>query len=265
MAELEKSVRDVLWKEWQRRDIRQEIPIGGNPVVWMRRSYAKTRFAPELVIDIENKFDSPEIIDATISQLNRLLTKGPKASPRLVQQVLKRLEQGKTKFDAEALIADTYKYSVSAAIRNLQRPKPKPRPKKKPQPTVLPDRLVLLRSEAALAAIAIQRPRELAFCIVRDYSRGGVPRAKCAPFGQLEIGSATVAEVLSKIDAKMDAFSAANQGTRRKDPRLTGIGDTALSRILSDCDEPVDANSIPALAKRYRKRCEDALGTGDEP
>jgi len=268
MTELEKGVRDVVWKEWQHRGAREEIPIGRKTVVWMKRSYAKTKYAPELVIDIENKFDSnKEILNATIVQLNRLLTRGPKAPPRLVQQVLKRLERGEKSFDASTLIADTFKYAVREAIRNLQRrkPKPKTRPNTKPRPTVLPDRLVLLRSEAALAKAASERPRELAFCVVRDYSRGGVPRAKCAPFGQLEIGSATVVEVLSKIDAKMDAFSAANQGTRCKDPRLTGIGDKELSRILSDVDEPVAASSIPTLATRYRKRCEDALGTGDEP
>jgi hypothetical protein len=271
LAALEDDVRQIVLQEYTARG--DEIPIREKSglVRWISPARARDTYPPDFVDKIEDTLSSdPEVFNFVLGELNRLLRPGPRGgAPRIAKQVLDRLSRAEVEFDARALVADCLKYALWDAIHAAMRRKysagARRPPRKAARPPVNRDALLLRFPAASLDGAMRECPESLAFCIVRDYSRGGLPRERCTPFEQLPLYCGTVRCALDKIDAEMSVQRVAAVGTRRKDPSMTGIGDGSLAQILECMGCEIVANSIPQYAKRHRASCEIAIQNGAIP
>jgi hypothetical protein len=197
-----------------------------------------------------------------LATLDRMLVDGARGGrARLASEVRRRLDKGQADFDADQLVADTFKHAYFDEVKfhverieNKRQPRAKPTPKR---PRKL-DHLVFCIPADGLARARENCPEALAFCVAHNYAHGGIDRALCQPFSDLALGTGRVGDVLDAVDGIFASAVAAPKGARRKDLRQKGIGDRALAQILGGQGVALNANSIPKVYERRRSLCKTA-------
>jgi len=209
-----------------------------------------------------NLHESCTPLERYLATLDRMLIDGPRGGrARLASEVRRRLDRGQADFDADQLVADTFKHAYSDEVKvfverieNERRPRPKPKPKRLRKL----DHLVFCIPAEGMARARESCPEALAFCVAHNYAHGGIDRALCQPFADLALGTGRVGDVLDAVDGIFASAVSAPKGARRKDLRQKGIGDRALAQILEGQGVALNANSIPKIYERRRSLCKAA-------